>query len=46
MAGEQTYLSWNVANWISVLIMAAVGFAVIGFAVKTIRKRSDANDVG
>ena len=32
MAG--TVLTWNVANWITVILMAAVGFFVIGLGMK------------
>ncbi len=26
---ERTILSWNIANWITVLLMAAAGYAVL-----------------
>jgi hypothetical protein len=26
---ERTLLSWNIANWITVLLMAAAGYAVL-----------------
>jgi hypothetical protein len=29
---ERTILSWNVANWITVLLMAAAGYAVLALA--------------
>jgi hypothetical protein len=31
---EDKILTWNVANWITVLIMVTLGFAVLGMAVK------------
>lgn len=40
MAAEETILSWNFANWFTVIIMAAVGFAILGFGVKVYQKRS------
>jgi uncharacterized membrane protein YczE len=39
MAAEETILSWNFANWFSVIIMAAVGFAIVGFGVKVYQQR-------
>lgn len=33
-------LTWNVANWITVVLMAAVGFVVIGFGQKVWKNRS------
>jgi hypothetical protein len=29
---ERTMISWNLPNWITVLLMAAAGYAVIGLA--------------
>ncbi len=26
---EQTVLTWNVTNWVTVVLMAAIGFAVL-----------------
>lgn len=40
MAAEETIISWNFANWLTVIIMAAVGFAIVGFAIKVYQKRS------
>lgn len=37
MNGE-TILSWNVANWITVVIMAVLGFAVIGLVANSATK--------
>ena len=34
MAAEETILTWNVANWITVLLMVVLGFAVVGMARK------------
>jgi hypothetical protein len=29
---ERTLISWNIANWITVLLMAAAGYAVLAAA--------------
>lgn len=34
----QTILTWNVPNWITVVLMAVLGFAVIGLAANSIAK--------
>lgn len=34
---ERTYLQWNVENWITVLLMAAIGFFLVGFIVSGVR---------
>jgi len=39
MAAEETIISWNFANWATVIIMAAVGFAILGFGIKVYQKR-------
>lgn len=31
---SEVILSWNVTNWITVVLMAAIGFAIVGFGVK------------
>lgn len=36
---EQTYIDWNVPNWVSVVLMAAVGYMLIGFFQKLIAKK-------
>jgi predicted negative regulator of RcsB-dependent stress response len=39
---EETILSWNVANWVTVLIMVILGFAVLGMAAKLWQQRQQA----
>jgi hypothetical protein len=39
MAAEETILSWNFANWFTVIIMASVGFALLGFGIKVYQQR-------
>ena len=29
---ETVYISWNWPNWITIVLMAALGFVVLGFA--------------
>jgi hypothetical protein len=37
---EETIISWNVANWVTVILMAAIGFAIVGLVQRVIAKRS------
>ena len=37
---EETIITWNVTNWITVILMAAIGFALLGFLTKVVKKRS------
>lgn len=37
---EPVTLTWNVTNWVTVILMAAIGFALIGFAMKLYQSRS------
>jgi predicted lysophospholipase L1 biosynthesis ABC-type transport system permease subunit len=30
---ERTLIQWNIINWITILLMAAIGFAVSGVVV-------------
>jgi len=39
---EPTILDWNFANWITVVLMAAVGFAILGVGMKLWQKRQAA----
>lgn len=36
---ERTYLQWNVVNFMTVLVMAAVGVAVFGAVASLVRQR-------
>ena len=40
---EETVLTWNVANWITVLIMVALGFAVLSL-IGAFLKRNKGGD--
>jgi hypothetical protein len=39
---DRVYLSWNIENWITVVLMAAAGYAVLGFVSSLIRKQKAA----
>jgi len=36
---EETILTWNFANWITVLIMVVLGFAFLGMVSQIIKQR-------
>jgi hypothetical protein len=36
---ESTIISWNPANWITVVLMVALGFFIIGAVVKIYQKK-------
>lgn len=37
---EETVLTWTVPNWITVVLMALLGFAVLGFIARAAKKVS------
>lgn len=39
---DDTLLSWNVANWITVLLMVVLGFALLGMISKIWKQRKGA----
>jgi hypothetical protein len=39
---EPVVISWNATNWITVVLMAALGFAVLGFGARVLKRRSAA----
>jgi len=39
---EETILSWNVANWVTVLIMVVLGFAIIGMVAQVWKSKKAA----
>jgi hypothetical protein len=39
LMASESIISWNVTNWITVILMAAVGFALLGLAQKAISKK-------
>jgi hypothetical protein len=38
---ERVYLEWNIVNWITVVLMAAIGLAAVGFVSSSIQKTSN-----
>jgi hypothetical protein len=40
---EDTILSWNVANWVTVILMVVLGFALLGMAAKIWQQRKGAS---
>ncbi len=36
---EENIITWNVTNWITVVLMAAVGFAFVAFVQKAIQSK-------
>lgn len=42
---KETILTWNVTNWITVVVMVVLGFAAIGLVVNaTTKMRSKSNE--
>lgn len=40
---EETILTWNLPNWITVTLMAVVGFAVLAAVAGIVRNRQSNN---
>jgi hypothetical protein len=40
---SETILTWNVPNWITVVLMAVLGFAAIGLVANSMNKLSAKN---
>jgi hypothetical protein len=38
---ERTYLQWNLVNWITVVLMAAIGMIAIGAVSSAIQSYND-----
>ena len=36
---EETIISWNPANWITIILMVALGFTILGFGIKVYQQR-------
>jgi hypothetical protein len=39
---EQTIISWNPANWITVVLMVALGFTIVGAFARIVQQRKAA----
>jgi hypothetical protein len=40
---DERIITWNVANWVSVVLMAAIGFTLLGLAQKFYAKKASSN---
>lgn len=36
---ERTLISWNLPNWITVMLMGAAGYAVIGVVMQLVKQQ-------
>ena len=44
---NETIISWNVGNWITVCLMAFLGFAIVGLITTTVKSaRGAGNEAG
>lgn len=41
---DRTIISWNVPNWITVVLMAAAGYLVVGLVAQVILSQLPSND--
>jgi hypothetical protein len=39
---EETIVSWTPTNWITVVLMVALAFAIVGFVTKLVKNRKAA----
>lgn len=42
MPADENIITWNVTNWITVVLMAAVGLGILAFAQKYIASKKGA----
>ena len=40
---NESVISWTPANWITVILMVGIGFAIIGVGVKIVQQRRAAS---
>ena len=43
---ERTLISWNLPNWITVVLMAALGYAALGGVVQLVKRKDAASGGG
>ena len=43
---ERTMISWNFPNWISVMLMAAAGYAVLGLLAQLLKAQQQGGVAG
>lgn len=41
---NENIITWNMPNWITVVLMVSLGFAILGAAAGVMRKRSANSD--
>jgi hypothetical protein len=41
---DENIITWNIPNWITIVLMAGLGFAVLGFATKALVKSKGSGD--
>lgn len=41
---EETIITWNATNWVTVVVMVALGFMVLAVASQLIRNRIGSSD--
>jgi hypothetical protein len=39
---ERTMLSWNLTNWLTVILMAAAGYAALGLVAQVFKRQQGA----
>lgn len=40
---EPTYITWNVTNWVTIVLMAALGFMLSSFFLQLVKKGKTAD---
>jgi hypothetical protein len=43
---ERTLISWNLPNWITIVLMAAFGYALVGIGAQLLKGRSLGSAIG
>jgi hypothetical protein len=43
---ERTIISWNLPNWITVVIMAGLGYAALGAMAQLVKRNSSSGQAG
>lgn len=40
---ERTLIAWNLPNWITIVLMAAIGYVILGLALRVISNMRGSN---
>ena len=43
---EMVYIPWTMVNWITVVLMAALGYMLLGLVVQAFKKARGGSDAG